>query len=60
MGDRSITAYCEANGVGPDECVQEMRQRVFEKTKLTVSAGIAPNKVRCAGCRLGAHVEVDD
>jgi Nucleotidyltransferase/DNA polymerase involved in DNA repair len=29
-----------------DDCVQEMRGRVQEETKLTVSAGIAPNKVR--------------
>lgn len=29
----------------PDDCVQEMRSKVFEETNLTVSAGIAPNKV---------------
>jgi len=31
--------------VTAEECVQEMRGTVFEETKLTVSAGIAPNKV---------------
>lgn len=28
-----------------EQCVSEMRQAVFDETKLTVSAGIAPNKV---------------
>ena len=42
----SITAYCEANGLTATECVQQMRETVFRETKLTVSAGIAPNKVR--------------
>ena len=28
-----------------EECVREMRETVFKETKLTVSAGIAPNKV---------------
>jgi nucleotidyltransferase/DNA polymerase involved in DNA repair len=42
----SITAYCEEHNIGPDECVEEMRRRVFDHTKLTVSAGIAPNKVK--------------
>lgn len=41
----SITAYCEEHGLGADECVSQMRQAVFEETGLTVSAGIAPNKV---------------
>lgn len=27
-----------------EECVQDMRETVFRETKLTVSAGIAPNK----------------
>ena len=30
----------------PDACVREMREVVHQETKLTVSAGIAPNKVR--------------
>jgi DNA polymerase kappa len=42
----NITEYCKQHNLGPDECVQLMRQRVFDETKLTVSAGIAANKVR--------------
>ena len=34
------------HNLDPDECVGRMRQRVFDETKLTVSAGIAANKVR--------------
>lgn len=41
----SITPYCQQNNLTADACVQEMRQAVFEETKLTASAGIAPNKV---------------
>lgn len=33
-----------------DDCVQQMRRKVFEETKLTVSAGIAPNKVGTELC----------
>ena len=33
------------HNLDPDECVGRMRQRVFDETKLTVSAGIAANKV---------------
>lgn len=40
-----MTEYCAEHGVTVDECVSEMRQAVFDETKLTVSAGIAPNKV---------------
>jgi len=43
--DCSITAYCEEHGISPEDCVLEMRAKVFEETKLTASAGIAPNKV---------------
>jgi len=42
----SITEYCAQHDITPDDCVEEMRRTVFENTKLTVSAGIAPNKVR--------------
>jgi hypothetical protein len=38
--------------VDPDQCVQEMREKVKEETSLTVSAGIAPNKVGLAGALL--------
>ena len=41
----SINSYCNEHDMISDECVQEMRSKVFEETKLTVSAGIAPNKV---------------
>ncbi|KAG8968395.1 hypothetical protein FRC03_007592 [Tulasnella sp. 419] len=44
----NITAYCEEHQLSPEECVEKMRQEVKEKTRLTVSAGIAPNKA----CRL--------
>ena len=43
----SITEYCMQHNLDSDECVGRMRQRVFDKTKLTVSAGIAANKVCC-------------
>ena len=41
----SITEYCAQHSLDPDECVGRMRQRVFDETKLTVSAGMAANKV---------------
>ena len=41
----SITQYCEERLQTVDEVVQEMRKIVEEETNLTVSAGIAPNKV---------------
>jgi nucleotidyltransferase/DNA polymerase involved in DNA repair len=43
--DYSITDYCSSHNIDPEECVRQMRQTVFEETQLTVSAGIAPNKV---------------
>jgi DNA polymerase kappa len=43
----SITEYCMQHNLDSDECVGRMRQRVFDETKLTVSAGIAANKVCC-------------
>jgi DNA polymerase kappa len=42
----SITKYCEEHMVDADTCVKEIRDTVFRETSLTVSAGIAPNKVR--------------
>ena len=33
------------SGLEADECVSDMRKSVQEETNLTVSAGIAPNKV---------------
>ncbi|KAK0195348.1 DNA/RNA polymerase [Armillaria mellea] len=43
-GYLNITPYCKEHAMTPDDCVQEMRRKVFEETSLTVSAGIAPNK----------------
>jgi len=42
----SITAYCEEHSLTAEECVQQMRETVFKESQLTVSAGIASNKVR--------------
>lgn len=39
----NITAYCDENQVEPDEAVQRLRAEVLENTKISVSAGIAPN-----------------
>ncbi|KAF2738460.1 DNA-directed polymeras-like protein kappa [Polyplosphaeria fusca] len=39
----NLTEYCEEHQLGPDEAVQQLRAEVFEKTKITVSAGIAAN-----------------
>ncbi|KAG8810363.1 hypothetical protein FRC19_004586, partial [Serendipita sp. 401] len=41
----NITPYCKTNNVSPDECVRKIRQIILEETKLTASAGIAPNKM---------------
>ncbi|KAH8977778.1 hypothetical protein EDB86DRAFT_3054602 [Lactarius hatsudake] len=46
----NITEFCERNDLEPDECVQRMRQRVFDETKLTVSAGVAANKMLAKIC----------
>ena len=48
----SITQYCEERLQTADEVVQEMRKIVEEETNLTVSAGIAPNKVTTIVLRL--------
>jgi DNA polymerase kappa len=39
----NITEYCQSHDIGPEDAVQQMRQQVFERTKITVSAGIAAN-----------------
>ena len=44
----SITKYCRDHDIRPEECVAEMRRVVYEESDLTVSAGIAPNKVGIA------------
>ncbi|KAF8813855.1 DNA/RNA polymerase [Phlegmacium glaucopus] len=46
----NISSYCEAHYLTAGECVQQMRDAVFQETKLTVSAGIAPNKMLAKIC----------
>ncbi|KZV59310.1 DNA/RNA polymerase [Peniophora sp. CONT] len=46
----NITAYCHEHSLGPDECVETIRKRVVDTTKLTVSAGIAANKMLAKIC----------
>lgn len=49
-GYLNITKYCEEHVVDADTCVQEIRDTVFRETSLTVSAGIAPNKMLAKIC----------
>lgn len=46
----NITEYCAQHNLDPDECVERMRQQVFDETKLTVSAGVAANKMLAKIC----------
>ncbi|KAF2834320.1 DNA polymerase kappa [Patellaria atrata CBS 101060] len=39
----NITEYCKIHGMTPEDAVQQLRREVYEKTKITVSAGIAAN-----------------
>lgn len=39
----NITQYCEQHHIEPEEVVSQLRAEVHEKTKITVSAGIAAN-----------------
>jgi DNA polymerase kappa len=39
----NITEYCRANDISPEDAVQQLRREVHEKTKITISAGIAAN-----------------
>ncbi|KAB8236511.1 Y-family DNA polymerase [Aspergillus alliaceus] len=39
----NITPYCTANQLDPEDVVNAMRAEVLEKTKISVSAGIAAN-----------------
>ncbi|ORY86088.1 hypothetical protein BCR37DRAFT_376616 [Protomyces lactucae-debilis] len=39
----NITGYANALNMSPDDAVQELRAEIFQKTGLTVSAGIAAN-----------------
>jgi DNA polymerase kappa len=39
----NITEYCKVNDISPENAVQQLRREVHEKTKITISAGIAAN-----------------
>ncbi|KAI9807830.1 MAG: hypothetical protein M1825_005135 [Sarcosagium campestre] len=39
----NITKYCEERQIEPDAAVEQLRGEIAEKTKITISAGIAPN-----------------
>ena len=39
----NITQYCAENQIDPEAAVQKLREEVLEKTKVSVSAGIAAN-----------------
>ncbi|KAF1933906.1 DNA/RNA polymerase [Didymella exigua CBS 183.55] len=39
----NITQYCEDHHMSPEEVVSQLRAEVFEKAKITVSAGLAAN-----------------
>ncbi|KAI4521854.1 DNA/RNA polymerase [Schizophyllum commune Loenen D] len=49
-GYLNITKYCREHDIGPEVCVAEMRRVVHEESDLTVSAGIAPNKMLAKIC----------
>ncbi|KAF2814636.1 DNA-directed polymeras-like protein kappa [Mytilinidion resinicola] len=39
----NITNYCNENSIAPEEAVAQLRAEVHQKTRITVSAGIAAN-----------------
>ena len=39
----NITEYCQKNEMDPEEAVEQLRREVHEKTKISISAGIAAN-----------------
>lgn len=39
----NITDYCGTHNIDPEQAVEQLRREVHEKTKITVSAGIAAN-----------------
>ncbi|KDQ57446.1 hypothetical protein JAAARDRAFT_129936 [Jaapia argillacea MUCL 33604] len=49
-GYLNITSYCEEHSLTADDCVAKMREQVHQETNLTVSAGIAPNKMLAKIC----------
>lgn len=46
----NLTAACSERNMTGGELAEEIRRRVFEKTKLTCSAGIAPNRLLAKVC----------
>ncbi|KAL5523748.1 hypothetical protein ACEPAG_7921 [Sanghuangporus baumii] len=46
----NITKYLQGHSISAEECVQGLRTKVFEKTNLTASAGIAPNMMLAKIC----------
>lgn len=42
--DLDLTDYCATEKVTPTEAIGRLRAEVFAKTRLTVSAGVSPNK----------------
>ena len=39
----NITEYCQKNDIDPEQAAEQLRREVHEKTKITISAGIAAN-----------------
>ncbi|KAI9797060.1 MAG: hypothetical protein M1833_005665 [Piccolia ochrophora] len=39
----NITKYCEDTQMDPEAAITQLRDEVYQKTKITISAGIAPN-----------------
>ncbi|ETN38236.1 uncharacterized protein HMPREF1541_06267 [Cyphellophora europaea CBS 101466] len=39
----NITNYCDTQHLDPETAIQQLREEVHEKCKITISAGIAPN-----------------
>lgn len=39
----NVTQYCDDHHIGPEEAITQLRNEVYEKCKITISAGIAPN-----------------
>ena len=48
--DVDLTDYCAEHGVTPSVAIHRLRQEVFDKTGLTVSAGVSPNKALSKIC----------
>ncbi|CAG8562840.1 7773_t:CDS:10 [Paraglomus brasilianum] len=45
-----ITDHCHENDMSPEDVVQELRAEILKVTKLTASAGIAPNRMLAKVC----------